>query len=368
MAQNKGISAFWKIYIAIAALLFIALGVWLVFLYGWLEDHEAAQPKYAAEDAFELEFKVFDPVKFVEKHKVDEELGIPKEMLVEYLKSITDGKELTYKKTSSSTKNTHKYVVLAGEGEDAKKVGNIELVEVKGKKGQFNTNYSIYIEESYFYNNTVNATIPKGYTLKINGEAVDAKFIVEDNIETESCRFMPEGVEGLMYTRYKVERLLKDPVVEVFDKNGNAVPHQVDEDGNYNATVPYDTALQEQYGEWIIEGAILYSRYTQFDEKINTVYFNQVAPWFDPSSELYESIRTMENGFVVYYDDFEFTDTGATEFIKYDDNTFSCHVQLTQKMYKNVAGGREEYVDYIDFNLYLRRVDDKFLVYEMKVN
>lgn len=365
MAQNKRFPVFWKVYIGVAALLFVALGVWLLYLYGWLDKYEASQPQYYAKTVFDTSFKEFELESYIEKYYNEEEGGVKAETLIEYIGSLIEGKKLSYNRTSSDPKTGLKYVVTAGSGKDAVRIASFVLVE--NKKGGYDAkDYQIYFDKSLF-NNSVNAEIPKGYTLKVNDKVVDSSYITEDNIKTESCDYMPEGVEGLMFTRYHVSGLLKDPKVEILDKNGKAVTPEITEDG-YKVTVPYDAELEAQYAEWILEGAVNYASYTQFDEKINTVYFSEVAPWFDPSSELYESIKTMENGFVVYYDDFEFTDKSATEFMKYDENTFSCHIKLTQKMYKNVAGGVEEYVDYIDLTLYLRRVDDQFLIYEMKVN
>jgi len=222
--------------------------------------------------------------------------------------------------------------------------------------------------DSSMYNSSVVVEVPRGYTVLINGNTLGKDNIIEDEIPTDSCNFMPEGVKGLTYTKYEARHLKSDYKLEVLDTDGNACEAVVTE-GYCKVEKPYDTALEAEYSAWILEGAELYARYAQFDEKINVVYFNQVAPYFDPGSDLYESIRTMDNGFVIYYDAFEFTDKSATEFMKYDDNTFSCRVKLTQTMYKNVAGGeREEYVDYIDQTLYLRRVDGKFLIYNMFVH
>ncbi len=361
MVKTKKMPVFWKIYIGIAVAFCLAIGGWLVWLYGWLGDFEASQPKYVAEETYERYFASFDAKEYVKLCGVDEGSVESEENVIAYLKTVTDGKKTSYKKVASGLEDSTKYIVFAVDGESEVKFASFTLTEKNG--GAFKKyeagEFEIYTDSK----NTVKIEAPKGYQVLVNGKEIGEKYIVENDIPTDSCNHMPEGVDGIYYTKYSLKTLTADPEIKVVTASGaEAVIEK--KDNSYKAEIVYDQSLCDEYSEWILEGAELYARYTQYDENVNVVTFKKVAPYFDPESALYESIKTMDNMFVQYYDSYEFTDKTATEFIKYDDNTFSCRVQLTQVMYSK----NDVYDDYIDQTLYLRKVDDKFLIYDMQVN
>lgn len=361
MSKIKKPSVFWKIYGILTAVLLVALFIWLAFLYSWLGDFEASQPKYVAEDTFNEYFADFDAMEYVSKC-YDESLFVEtKEHIAEYLENLTANKKITYKKVSSGMDDCYKYIVVAGEEEV--KFASFFIVEDKENTGKFK-NYRADGFEIFTSNSSViTIEVPKGYSVILNGKELSDSFISEDDIATPSCDHMPEGVTGLLYTKYTVKGLLSVPVVAVTDNNGDTAKIDIS-DKNYKAEPVYDTSLSDEYTDWILEGVEKYAKYSQYDSKVNVTGFNQVAPYFDPSSDLYESIKTMDNMFVIHYDKFEFTDMSASEFFRYDENTFSCRVQYTQKLYK----GKDVYDDFVDQTLYLRNVDGKFLIYDMKVN
>lgn len=362
MARRKKMSAFWKVYIVIGLLLLGALGVWLCFLYNWLGDYESAQPKYLAEDTFNEHFADFDAAEYIKLCNTESFLET-EENIVNYLETLTEGKEITYKKVSSGLESGYKYIVLCSDGENETKFASFTLTEDGDADSKFKTytagGYEIYTDSK----TTVTVEAPKGYTVLVNGDALSETFITENDIPTDSCNHMPEGVSGLYYTKYTVNGLLTEPTVEV--KNGAGESATVEKVNNsYKAQPVSDAALSAEYTEWVLKASELYARYTQYDSNVNVTGFNQVAPYFDPSSELYESIRTVDNMFVQYYDDYEFKDMTASEFVRYDENTFSCRVQYTQLLYQK----NDVYDDFVDQTLYLRKVDGEYLIYDMNVN
>lgn len=360
MATKKRMSVFRLIYFSTLAVLFIALIIWLFFLRGWLSDYEAAQPKYVAEETFEKYFKDFDAKQYLEICS-SSETGFESEAnLVKYLEEAIGDEKLSYKKVSSGMEDTFKYIVLAGED---KKVASFTLAADDKSDGRFKSykacDFSVYCESNKQF--TVEA--PEGYTVIVNGKELSEDYITKKDIKTESCDYMPEGVKGIYNTLYTLKGLLSKPEVEVKSPDGVSV-NVTDNENAFVAGPAYDVDLAKEYNDWIIEGVEKYAQYSQYDWKVSATGFSQVAPFFDPTSELYESIRTVENMFVIEYDKFEFTDMEAGEFVKYDDNTFSCRVKYTQKLYK----GSEVYDDFVDQILYLRRVDGEYRIYEMKVN
>lgn len=361
MVKAKTMPVFWKIVIAITVIFCIATIGWLVWLYGWLGDFEASQPKYVAEATYERYFESFDAKEYVRLCSIGEDSVESPESIIAYLNSVTKGKSTSYKKVASGLEGSTKYVVFATDGESEIKFASFTLTEKKGSsfKKYEAGGYEVYIDSK----NSVNIEAPKGYQVLVNGKELSDKYIVENDIETDSCNHMPEGVSGTYYTKYSLKTISADPEIKVLSAGGEAAKIEKT-DGVYKAEVIYDESLADEYSEWVLEAAELYARYTQYDEKINVVSFKAVSAYFDPDSELYESIRTLDNDFVQYYDSFKFTDKTATEFVKYDENTFSCRVQLTQLMYSK----NDVYDDFIDQTLYLRKVGEEFLIYDMQVN
>jgi len=475
MVKKKQMPVFWKIYVAACAILVIALGVWLVILYGWLGEYESSQPSYYADKVFSEYFSPLDPEKYVDACGLTKESEKTAKYYVDYLTFVTDSREITYNKVTSADDETLKYMVSATGGESNIKFASFELYKKVGDDGEtvtyeaggfeiytdletaiaentFTKYFSSFDASEYFdlcgndgdfidsrediiaylkaatasgkltykrvsedsdsviggptkyivfttdgekeeklasfklfekdtdgpfkdyeagefniyIDNKTAFTVeaPKGYSVSVNGKVLSDKYIEENDIPTDSCNHMPEGVSGIYYTKYLVTMLDKDPVIEIVSEDGVGVPFEMTEKNTYKASPAYDTELSGEYSEWVLEAAELYARYTQYDEKVNVVGFNKVAPYFDPSSELYESIRTMDNMFVQYYDSFEFTDKTAGEFVMYNKDTFSCRVKLTQLMYS----GNDVYDDAIDMTLYVRNVDGEFLIYDMQVN
>lgn len=359
MAVKKKLSAYRLIYFSTLAVLFAALLIWLFFLRGWLADFEAAQPKYVAEETFREYFGDFNAAEFLKVCSKADTFE-SETSLAEYLNNAVDGKKLSYKKVSSGMEDTYKYVVFV-DGE--KKIASFTLAVDKDSGGRFKTyeacDFAVFTES----NKTYTVEVPKGYTVLVNDKTIPEDYITEDDIATESCEYMPEGVKGIYNTRYTLKGLLAKPEVKVQSPDG--VDVKVTEKDNAFVSGPvFDVDLAKEYTDWIIEGVEKYAQYSQYDWKVSATGFNQVAPFFDPTSELYESIRTVENMFVIEYDKFEFDEMEASEFVRYDENTFSCRVQYTQKLYK----GSEVYDDFVDQILYLRKVDGEYRIYEMKVN
>ena len=361
MARRKKMSAFWKVFIAFCIVFAVALGGWLYFLTGWLGDYEAAQPKYVAEETYKKHFEKFDAKAYVDMCFKEGSVLETAENIAAYLEDVTKDADISYKKVSSGMEDTYKYIVLAGK--DEVKFASFTLVEDKEAKGSFKQ----YKAEGFeIYTDSTNKFIieaPKGYVVKINGIALGDNVIVENDIATPSCDYMPEGVSGLYYTKYLVSGLLSEPAVEITDKNGTVAAVEKN-DNCYKAGPVYDALLEAEYKDWILDGVEKYAKYSQYDSKVNATGFGQVAPYFDSTSELYESIRTVENMFVIEYDKYEFVDMKASEFVRYDDNTFSCRVQYTQNLYK----GSKLYDDFVDQTLYLRKVEGEYKIYEMQVN
>ena len=168
---------------------------------------------------------------------------------------------------------------------------------------------------------------------------------------------MPEGVNGIVFAEYRADKLYFAPdSIKILTSDGRECPLAQDETGIYSKGIMYDEALQAEYSEYVISAAQALAAYMQNDGKFSTA-----AAYMDPDSELYINTRTAETYFVIDHSSYSFEDVRTSEFCRYDDNTFSCRVSFTHVLKRY---GSKDYKDYIDTTFFLRRVGDKFLIYD----
>lgn len=352
------------IFYAILVLFIVLAVVAIEFAIGkvtdYLADYESAQPKYVAEDIFNKYYKNYDFDSLVTLSGVKIPEFESKESLVKYLHSLYDGCEMTYHSGVSEDKKSESDIVtLTYEVE----FGSSAVSSFSLKSGDNKSTYGFEIFEPDQFTLKVSAeksvrvTVPSQYTVFINGKQVDKKYIIESDIQTESCKHMPEGVSGLTYCTYQVGELFFDPEIKVLTPDGKESALTFDkEKGTYEADVIYSDSLKEQYSEYVLTAIKKYAAFMGNDEK-----WGNIKIYFDPSSKLYKSIGTSETSFVIDHSGYYFTDENTSEFYAYDENTFSCRVSFTHVLTKR---GKADYKDKIDMTIYLRKVGDKFLIYD----
>lgn len=357
--MKKEKSLFWRIYwiaLAVAAAIVVVFLIWLMSL---LRDYEAAQPKHVAEDIFKTYFENFDADKYAETCSTNGEFESTEE-IASALRSMTEGKEIKYYRVSSGMEQSYKYIVKA----DDVKFASFKLVEDTESKNRFTTykatDFQLYVNAG----ESVVIEAPKDYKVYLNGKELGEDKITEKDIKTEESFHIPEEVQNILYNRYTVSGLMSEPQIKVTDASGAAANVEKLENGTYKASFVYDESLKPQYHEWILKGMKRYAEYMQHSSN-NPVTFGEISVYFDPASDLYEDIKTEENMFVWDYDSVEYENADTGEYIKYDDNIFSCRVTFVQILHKT---GDEDYKDYLDLTLYLRNVDGEFLIYDMGQN
>ncbi|MBQ2767168.1 MAG: hypothetical protein IJF49_03720 [Clostridia bacterium] len=354
------IPVFYICLVVFVALVLVAMACGLAYLRVILTDYEASQPKYAAEEVFAEYFAEPDFAALVEMCELPENVS-PLETKVGFAAELTEryaSLPTSYAATTAGADGSLRYLVKAGEQKIA--VFSLTVAEEKSEfgfdlyeKGEI----SLYIrpEES------VTISAPAGNAVYVNGTLLDEHYIIEDGIKTDSCAHMPEGVEGITYTTYAVDSLLRVPTVEVKAPDGTAAPLAEDpETGVLTAEIVYDEALADQYSEKMITVAQNYAAFVMRD-----AWFSSFSGYFDQTTDLYQTIRQVPTSFVWAHDGFSFEDVSATEFYAYDENTFSCRIRFVHLLHRN---GREDYTEQFDVTFYLRRVNGEFLIYDMVNN
>ena len=145
------------------------------------------------------------------------------------------------------------------------------------------------------------------------------------------------------------------------DSDGNEMEiGVVESDKLYYTKLVYDEELKAEQSEFVIEAAKRFAAYMQNDTTLA-----KLTPYFEKGTALYKSIRSTLQWAVIDHDSYDFEDVEASDFYRYDENTFSCRVKLTHILKRNRL---EDYRDFMDATFYLRKINGKYLIYDRTNN
>lgn len=345
-------------FYTILALLVVAGCITLHFakakITDYLQDYENTQPKYVAEKVFNEYYQTRNFEKMLSISKTDVSPAESIEDLIRYFEKLTEGKEITYSSVSTDLKDE---IINYSVKVDGEKFSTFTI-----KKSELVSKYDFPLYEMGEIVNDVtpeeSATIkaPDDAIVYINGIALDASYCIQSGMKTACCNYLPEDVQGITYNTYKIEGLLFEPVITVKSNNGESVITYDEKTDVYTAAIAYSESLKEEYSAYIIEAAEKYAAYMEYDGS-----FGEAAKYFIKGTTLYENLRTSSTQFAIIHTDYRFEDVKTGEFYQYDENTFSCRVSFTHVLIKT---GSDDYQDYIDITYFLKKVDDKFLIYD----
>lgn len=359
MQTKKKMPRFYLVLIICWAIALTLLGAALLIVRSYLSDYESTQPKYVAEEVFG---KYFSPADFEAILGFSEKNGSKfesNETLAAYLKDLTEGKVLSYHNISSGMDlDSSKYIVKYSEEMGEVKIASFTLEKTGEKSDKGFAKYALSdIELFYPAEKTVRIKVLFDAVPSVNGVALDSGYVTEEKIAHDSCSHMPEGVEGIYYTLYELRGLVSEPVITATNTVGEPLTVVYNEKENcYETELVYDEALASEQGDRVIAAAKNYAAYMQNDLSIN-----KLTPYFEKGTELYNSIRSTLLWAVIDHDSYHFEDVRASEFYRYDENTFSCRVKLTHVLKRSRL---EDYRDSMDVTFYLRKVGNDFLIYD----
>ncbi|MBQ8836685.1 MAG: hypothetical protein IJ002_04160 [Clostridia bacterium] len=350
--MTKRIPLFYIFLLALVIIVIIVTAIGKSYLKDVLLEYEDSQYKYVAENFFDSNFSNGNSETLAELFASQISEYETTESFATYLSTIINNGDFTLQHSSSGLSDKEKYVVS---------IDNLRFAEVYISKSGDKTKHGFdtYTVSEVVFNsnllNTYSIEVPVGYTVNINGHTADEKYALGDRIETESQSFMPEGVDGIIYTTYTFSDMCTEPNFTVFNKN-NTETTVVCEDGVYRAEVVYDTKLADEYSEYVIEATKAYACYMQKDAA-----FGKVKGYIDPDSDFYAYVRGTPTWPVISHNGYAFEDAVVTEFYAYSDDVFSCRINLTHVL---KYSGLEDYRDSIDITWYFRNVDGKYLIYD----
>lgn len=350
--SGKKLPLFYKIYFTAIALVLVAAVIGLWWLWGVLRDYEDSQPKHVADAIFEKYYTSGDFSALAAKCAEDNPFESA-DAVAKYLNEHYKGAEMTC--TSGAMKDgAPTYIVKVGDY----KVSSFTLKQ----KGNDSDLYEEGTFEVYYNTEALTVIVPTGYSVEVDGVALDDRFVTERAIPSPEAEYLPEGVTGITYVKYEVNGLLADPDIRVTDESGRVAEAVYEEKDQAYHTYPlFDEELEKQVGDYVIEAMSQYTLMMSADG-----YWGNVKKYFDPDSQIYED--TYESAqytwTVIDHDSAEIRDASASRFIRYSEDVFACRVSMTNVLTK----GAETFKDHVDWTVIFRNVDGTWLICGMISN
>lgn len=288
--KRNGYAIFMCVYIVIVLVL---VGVGLTWLWGYAVAYEDSQPTNTMDSVVAELNKTFwndDMAATIaampHEAQTDEECA-------EIIKSMI-GSGVSYKR-SGSTDTTVTYNLVCDTGV----FGSVTLVEDTSTDTKYKGLYPWKLEsESFDFTglySSVEVTIPKSYSVSVNGYTLGDKYITEDNIHYDILEDYYEDYSGLpVKATYKFDDIIGiiEPVIT--DPNGNEVTIDPDKDDS-QFLVPCSDAETTALDGFVQRFAERYEGYKS--GTIDPTYgMNRLSGYLQSGTELYNRLELMKDG------------------------------------------------------------------------
>lgn len=318
---------FYTLYFMFILVFFVATFVGLLWLRGWLEDYELAQPTAKAEQVFTQLFTDPDWDALYDASGVQDTAFEGKEEFVAYMNEKIGSSQLAYLETSAGLSGGKKYLVRLG----SEKVASFTLVD-KNNVGDTTLDNLNKLPDwqlgavEVFFSRDCSYQIVKmnGHTAYVNDVPLDDDYTIQI-ATTIAENYLPEGTTGVSMCTQEVSGLVTLPVVTVFDDKGNQMEVTYDEAARtFTERTESNTITPEE------QEAVLNAARTECKWMIKEVTDRgTVAKYFDSSCTPYSNIVKTTELWMQSHMGYEFVDESVTDYCRYTDELFSVRVSLT---------------------------------------
>ncbi len=339
---------FYKIYFSLLLAFVILLIVFSTGLRSFVSSYNEGIPETVSKNFFENTFVSLDTDKIIEMSGIEksefETYGDVEAFISSHMK------DLSYTGISSDeNSDVRKYIVKSGEY----MIASFSLAP--DDKGDYHPE-------------TLELHLPKVFEKKIklldssalfvNGILVPDTYVVSRE-EHKDKAYLPSNVKPPEWLIYSVSGLTKEPEIVITDRNGNNITPTEGDDGVLCEEVIYDTPEADIVNR-LLSAAKQYAKCMQDDASKASVF-----EYYEKGTDIYESIRTVENMFVWDHSGYAFEDEKVSEFMRYDENTVSVRISFTHILKKY---GKQDYRDKTDITFYARNTDGKYLIFNQHNN
>ncbi len=348
---SVGTIVFYSAYaVLVLGFCFVLLGA-LNALKDWLTRYEASQPDVKCQQVFDDLFRDPDWELLYDAAGIQSTRFEDKTYFAKYMKERIGDGVLTYNETSAGLSGNHKYIVKLGN----EKIASFLLLGDEKKDSDIREWTLGDISLFYTADQSVTILTQEGRQVLVNGVPLNENDCIRKTL-TYAERYLPEGLSGRRTNTYQIDGLLLPPEVTVLDENGQTLSLDYDEATHtYSEPVQAD-AYDESERARVLETAQVYCRYM-----IGNIYLNQLRQYFDPNSEIYNTIGHIST-WMQSYSGYTIDDGVIHDFCRYSDDLFSARVTMTMyvtRWDKTV----KEYA--LDSTFFFTRIDGKWMVSNM---
>lgn len=316
---------FYTLYFMFILVFFIGTYFGMNWLYGWLEDFEAAQPTAKAEQVFNQLFTNPDWSALYEASGAQDSPYEGKEEFVSYMQQKVDPTQLSYLETSAGLSGDKKYQVRMGDEViatftlvDKNNVGDTTLENL----GDIPDWELGTVELTFQRNSTYRIELLNGHTAYVNGVALDESFTIQE-ATTKAEEYLPEGLSGVVMCTQEISGLMAQPTVTINDQNGSPMEVTYDETTRTFTERTENNTMSDEEKNRALEAA-----HTNCLYMIERADRGDVAQYFDNSSSAYADIVNAGELWMQANSGYEFTNESVTNYARYSDSMFSVRVSV----------------------------------------
>lgn len=326
---------FYTLYFMFILSFFVGTYFGLQWLHGWLSDYEAAQPTLKAQQVFNEVFTDPNWGDLYDAAGAEDSAYEGKDQYVAYMEEKVGTTPLTFMETSAGLSGDKKYVVRLGD----EKVASFTLVD-RNNVGKLDLSSLENLEDlesvtdipdwqlgavEVFFEREESFLIEKmdSHTVSVNGVALDESFTIQ-KATTAAERYLPAGTTGFTMETQQITGLMEKPTVTVTDKDGKAVEVTYNEETRTFTARTESNTMSAEEEKVALEAARVYCLWMIEEEKDR----GEIAKYFDPTSDIYNSIVKTTELWMQNHNGYEFANESVTNYARYSDNIFSVRVKL----------------------------------------
>ncbi len=310
---------FYTFYFLFIFLFFGATYLGLGWLQNWLVDYEAAQPTTKCEEVFHALFDDPDWAALYEAAGVEDTEYEGQDAFVAYMENKVGDQELTYMETSAGLSGDKKYIVklgdekiasftLEGESEHVTDIPNWELGTVE-----------LFYQRSESYRiQTLDS-----HTVYVNGVALSEDHTIQI-ASTIADSYLPMGVTSIRTCIQEIKGLMGMPEVTIIDEDDNVMEVSYDEETRTFIERTVANTIGEEEKSVALKAMETYALFM-----IEKASANEVAKYFDSSTDTYKTIVKSEIWWTQANNGAKFADEKVSGYSRYTDDLFSVRVSAS---------------------------------------
>ena len=298
MEKKKKSGLFYFLFLLVYIL--IVLGVIAFFMtkvWGFAEEFEAARPAHTM-DAYveDLNQNLWNDQVAQTIADMPHEVQSDEECAQVVKNMLSAG--ISYARTTGSGDNSINYALRCGD----KVIGKVTLIEDSSLADQVKYDMLPWIVSSEEFDFTglyssVEVTVPKSYTVMLNGIALGSEYIIEDDIQFDLLKDYYSSYPKLpVMVTYRFEHIIGELEPVILDDHGNEVllDESRGQEQFLNNCSDAELAKLTDFTERFAE------RYQSYNAGIGddpaTVYVNRLAGYIMPGSDLEFRMKAAQDG------------------------------------------------------------------------